>query len=386
MPKRRSKGDGALYKRADGMWVGAVTFDVPGEGRKRKTVSSRDKATAQRKLRELVRHKDAHGTPPAASMTVAAWMDKWLAEIAPARVRARTLTGYRSYVETWIKPYLGRYRLDRLNADHVRALYRAMDDAGRTEATKRQCFAILHRALKVAVNEGHMLSNPAAIADRPKTIQNHRTPLTLAQAHAVFACLEGDPLASRWLVALLQGLRQGEALGLRWEDVDLVGGDLYVVRAIQRVTGRGLVEVPPKSDASHRVVPLLAPVAYALTQHRAATGGVGYVWGGDKPLDPRRDYEAWREVLDRAGVPRRPLHAARATTGSLLNAARVPTEIVAEILGHAHVQVTRDSYIKGSKELHRRAMDDLNSYVAIPQQGHDGSSFIPPGVATNIES
>lgn len=369
---RRASGDGGLYQRKDGMWVGAVTLGYRPDGtRRRKTVSSKNKATAQRKLRELLRDQAAHGDLPTSGMTVERWMTEWLDNIAPRRVRQRTLDGYRGYVKTWIVPHLGRHRLDRLTAAHIRQLYRAMEDAGKAEATRRQCHAILRRALVVAEREGHITRNPAELLDPPGTHVEHRTPLTLNEARTVMAVLDGDPLASRWLVALLEGLRQGEALGLRWEDVDLPGRRLFVVRAIQRVKGKGLVEVPPKSRSSVRAVPLLDPVVYALTEHRAASGGTGYVWGGATPIDPRRDWQAWRDLLARAGVERRPLHAARATTASLLNAAGVPTEIIAEILGHAQVQVTQQSYIRGDDSTHRAAMDQFGEYVVVPREGHE---------------
>lgn len=367
MGSRRSAGDGSIYRRTDGLWAGSVTLGYRADGtRRRKTVTSKSKATVQRKLRDLLRDQHAHGDLPTASLTVERWMTEWLDTIAARRVRERTLAGYRGYVNNWIVPHLGRRRLDRLTPAHIRGLYRAMSDAGKSEATQRQCHAILHRALLVAVREGHILANPAAKdkIDPPGTHVNTRTPLELAEARRVIACLDGDPLASRWLVALLEGLRQGEALGLKWEDVDLPGRRLFVTRAVQRVTGKGLVEVPPKSRTSNRAVPLLDPVAFALTRHRDRVGGTGYVWGGDKPTDPRRDYQQWRDLLDRAGVDPRPLHAARATTASLLNEAGVPTEVVAEILGHSQVQITQRHYIRGNETSHRAAMDRLGGLLA----------------------
>lgn len=362
---RRQRGEGGLYQRADGMWIGVVDLGYGPDGkRRRKPVSSKSYAVAQKKLTALKREVAQHGgNLPTANWTVEKWLNHWLDTIASERVRPRTLTGYRSYVDTWLIPHLGRRRLDQLRPEHIRALYATMRDAGKSDATRRQCHAILSRALTIAVREGKATSNPAALIDAPSTHVEHRKPLTLVEARQVIDALDGDPLASRWLCALLEGLRQGEALGLRWEDVDLDAGRVHIRRAIQRQKGKGLVVVEPKSRTSKRPIPLVPPVAYALESHRRATGGEGYVWGGEHPTDPRRDWQAWKDLLERAGVSDHALHAARNTTASLLSLARVPDKIISEILGHANVQITREAYIHGDDVQHRDAMAALGRLI-----------------------
>lgn len=364
--QRRSKGDGSLVKRKDGRWQGSIVV----EGKRRKYVYGHTRAEANKKLQrakaELHDQRLILDAP-----TVETWLRHWRDEIAVERVRPSTLSGYNTYIEQHIIPRIGRHRLDRLEPSHVRQMYAAMRREcpdcphtprhGLAEASVRQTHAILSRALRVAEREGKLARNPCERIDPPKTTKNPRLPLTVAQARAVLAAAEDDPQVSRWYAALWLGLRQGEALGLLWEDVDLDAGCLWVRRALQRVKGKGLVFVEPKSRTSVRRVPLPPMVLSRLTVHRAAEANAGrldgVVWGNNgAPTDPAKDYKRWGALLDKAKVPRVALHAARNTTASLLHDAGVDSKTIAEILGHATVQVAEDHYIRGSVETQQAAM------------------------------
>lgn len=349
------------------MWLATVDLPACADGRRRrKTVSSKDYATAAKKLRALRREVEDHGDLLAEIPTVGQWMTHWLDEIAPERVRPRTLEGYRSYVRLYIDPAMGGRRLDTLRTEHVRKMLRTMEDAGLSEATRRQTFAILSRALKVATRERKVRENVCALMDPPKVPTNHRAPFTLDEALRILAYLDvkrDAREAARWQLALLEGLRQGEALGLRWQDVDLERGCLRIEQAAQRRKGAGMVLVPPKSATSRRAIPLLGPVALALASMTGPRDGLVFPAAGGGPVDPRRDWAEWKDMLEAAGVPDRPLHAARSTTASLLNAADVPDKTVSEILGHAQVQVTH-GYIQGSEERHVRAFSALSRLLA----------------------
>lgn len=396
---RRTRGEGSVFQRADGRWVAILDLGGPQEARRRKTFTSRDPGPAGRRAvaRKLAKAKAelAQSALILSAPTVEQWLRYWRDDVAAHSVRASTMRGYDTYIEQHIVPRIGKHRLDRLEPAHVRALYADMrrpcptpDEAGkcphrpshgRAEASIRQCHAILKRALRVAVQEGKAARNAADILGAPKTTRNPRTPLTVHQARQVLAAAAGDPMESRWYAALWLGLRQGECLGLGWYAVDLDRGAVLVERALQRVKGRGLVLVEPKSRASVRWAPLPPTVAAHLRVHLARELAAGrgrpddYVWGGDgRPIDPAKDYKAWGRLLAKAGVPRVALHAARNTAGSLLMAAGVPDKVAAEILGHATVQVTQAHYQAGDLEQRQRAMLALEAYAqpadATPRQ------------------
>lgn len=357
--RRRLRGEGSIYQRAsDGKWIGVIDLGWVGGRRIRRTVSADTKRELTPKFKRL--KAKVEGGVLGDDVTVAEWLDHWLTEIAPARTRERTLQGYRGYVEQWLKPQLGRRRLSALKPDHVRALHRAMKDAGRSDATRRQAHMILRRALVVAVQERRLEWNPAALVDPPPVGKVHHDYHTAAEAKAVLRYAAGTQdaaLLSRLMLAYLAGLRQGEALGLCWEDVDLEVGVAHVHQAVARIKGEGLVVGPVKSDASIRYVPLVAPVVEALADLRRQTGGRGFLFGGEHPVNPRYDWQVWKDALAAAGVKDVPLHGARASCASLLRELGESERVIADVLGHAQVATTQRAYIRSDDRQRREALE-----------------------------
>lgn len=396
MAKRRAKGEGGIYQRHDhpscpplmqvgvdddgkpvveraehrcqGRWVAQVDLGWVAGKRKRKTIYGPTKTAVQAQLRRALRDRDT-GTLVVKSPTVEAWMSHWLDVICVDRgLKVNTLKSHRSKVERYIIPNLGRHRVDRLQPEHIRAMYAAMRNAGLSEATLRQTHAILHRALKVAVREGKTPRNVAEVVDPPKTKTNHRIGLTRDQARAVLAVASRDGGGLRWYLALYLGMRQGEVLALRWADVNLDEGWLRVERNLVRHPGVGLVFDTPKSAASQREIPVppvvLSRLKVAWAEHLARGGTADelvFTHAG-RPIDHRADWESWRELLATAGVPHVALHAARNTTASLLEAVGVPERMVAQILGQSTIQVTR-GYQHAEFDRLRGAMHSLEAYV-----------------------
>jgi len=368
---RRTRGEGSMFQRSDGMWVGRVSYRLPNGVPARKQVTAKTKRELTPKFRKLQR--DIEGGVITDSMTVTAWLEYWFAKVAPGRCRQRTLDGYRTYLDQYLIPHLGKHRLDKLNPSHVRAMHAAMKDAGLADSTRRQAHAILRRALVVAERDGRVARNVAALVDPPPVGTVHHEPLTLEQARKVLAALDGDPLSARWVCALLLGMRQGECLGLRWEDVDFDGGRIYIRNELIRHRGKGLQLTRPKSDTSLRIIPFgdVPPAAFALAQveHRGE-----FVFYGGKE-DPKRDWLAWKALLVKAGVCDKDaalgsmpaLHAARGTTASLLDMAGVSDKVIAEILGHSSVQITRTAYIHGNEDRHRAGLGAMSALLGLTE-------------------
>jgi integrase len=368
MAGRRTKGEGSIFQRSDGMWVGRVTVKLPNNMTARRQVTAKTKRELTPKFRALQRQVEAGVLTDA--MTVEAWLEYWIVKVAPARCRQRTLDGYRTYLDQYLIPNLGKHRLDKLAPSHVRAMHATMLEQGRADSTRRQAHAILRRALVVAERDGKVARNVAALVDPPPVGTVHHEPLTLEQARKVLAVLDGDPLAARWTCALLLGLRQGEALGLRWEDVDFDAQRITVRHELIRLRGQGLKLTEPKSKTSRRSIPFgeVAPAAFALSQveHRGE-----FVFYGER-MDHKRDWLAWKALLVKAGVCSKDdkpgdmpaLHAARGTTASLLDMAGVSDKVIAEILGHSSVQITRTAYIHGNEDRHRQGLGAMSALLS----------------------
>jgi integrase len=362
---RRIKGEGSIYQReSDGRWIGTVDLGWVGGKRVRKTVSGRTLQEVRPKFKALKAHLEQGVITDEAN--VETWLNYWLDEVAPARTRPRTLQGYRGYIDMWLVPQLGKRKLSDLRPDHVRALHRAMEKAGLADSTRRQAHMILRRALVVAEREGRIMRNPCTLVDAPPVGTVKHDYLSADEARAVLRSALDVSDASRLMVALLMGLRQGEALGLLWQDVDLEQGVAHVYQAVTRQRGKGLVVGPVKSKSSDRWVPIIEPVAVVLREYRQAVGGVGYVFGGHSPIDPRRDWQVWKDALQRADVKDVPLHGARATCASLLDDLGVSPRVIADILGHAQVATTQAHYVRSNDDQRREALEQAGARMLSP--------------------
>ena len=366
MSKRAANGRSSIYPGADGRWHGYVTMGVRNDGRPdRRHVTGRTEKIVAGKVQELERQRSAgHVANSGRAPTVEEWLTHWLETIAAAKVRASTLSGYRTYVEGRLVPGLGAHRLDRLQPEHVERLYRDLREDGMAPASVLQCHRILSRALKVAVQRGRVARTVCTLVDAP-SVQHHEVePLTADEARRILAAAEGGRNAARWSVALAIGLRQGEALGLRWVDVDLEAGTLAVRQALQRLRGQKIDFVPPKSRAGRRTVLLPVELVEALRAHRAAQeaervtaddrweeSGLVFAQANGKPLDPSADRRAWKALLVRAGVRPARLHDARHTAATLLLQQGVPARVAMQVLGHSQVSLTLNTYSHVTREL-----------------------------------
>lgn len=377
---RRTKGEGTISRVHDhpscpkaepgsrtrpdhecrGSWRFILDLGVVQGRRLRPSVQARTLKELRPKMEELKAQHRAGSATERRDRTVEAWMGHWLEKVAPRRNRESTVRTYRSYANNWIVPEIGYVKLSRLRAEHIEALYDAMKDAGRTDATVRQVHAILSKSLKDAVRRNWLARSPMDIAEPPATPKGtaHEA-LAIEDAKKVLRGAVSARDAARLALAILLGLRQGEALGLMWSDI--AGGRMQIDRAVQRQTGKGLVVTELKTEASQRNIPVIPGVAAVLEQWREESGGAGYVFpgAGEKPTEPRKDYEAWRQACIRVGVTPVPLHGARATTASILRELGFSEQVIADILGHANVKTTMKHYIRSSEDQRQAAMDAL---------------------------
>ena len=283
--RRRGNNEGSIFQTTDGRWRAAV---VLADGR-RKYVSAKTREGVVQRLR-LVQRRNEDGLPISTDgrpPTVEAWLTHWLDHIASAKVRPSTLDGYRSKVRTRIVPTLGRYRLDRLQREQVKAWRDKLLAEGLAPSTVVQCQRVLSRALKVAMQRGRVARNVCALVDTPSIQRDEVQPLTADEARRVLVAASQQRNSPRWSLALALGLRQGEALGLPWHAIGLDAGTLAVRQALQRHTGKGLVIVRPKSRAGRRVISLPA----ARRRAACSSGGqaeerlaAGSLWRNDYGL------------------------------------------------------------------------------------------------------
>jgi integrase len=252
-------------------------------------------------------------------------------------------------------------------------LYAALADKDLSPASILRAHRVLSRALKVASQRGKVARNVATLVD-PPVVRRPETavPLSAQEVRSVMATAQAHRNAARWTVAMAVGLRQSEALALRWADVDLEHATLTVRRGVHRVRGQGLVYEEPKADRSRRTVALPAPLVEALRAHRAAQVeerlAAGAEWAdldlifaqpNGKAIERKSDWRAWKALLQEAGVRDIRVHDGRHTAATLLLSEGVHPRVVMEVLGHAQMRTTTDTYSHVLPALGRDAADRM---------------------------
>lgn len=373
---RRDAGSGGLYQDARGLWTAVIELPERDGKRRRKVIRRAKKADAQVALREARKELDRAGDLATSTPTLETWMQTWLT-VRAKKLKPRTLTTYRTYVDRHIVPELGRFRLDKLTPAHVRRLHQRFEDRGLSSTSALQAHRILAKALTDAEREGKVSRNVATLLDAPSKAVSKRDALTANEARALLLSVAGDPVqAAHWSVALLAGLRQGERLGLTRECIDLDRRFLTVSWQVQRLAwehgcgdtpcGRqragycpqrhvnipagqeakqvaGLWMTRPKTKAGWRQVPIERGLGEVLSlyldTHEPGPEGLIFTENG-KPVDPKHDYETWRSALEAAGLPPVVLHSARHTTATVLYELGVPEQTRVQILGHSSATTT----------------------------------------------
>ncbi|MCM3662007.1 site-specific integrase [Georgenia satyanarayanai] len=168
-----------------------------------------------------MRAEAAAGTVAATtSPTVQEWLAWWLQHVAATRLKPSTYANYRSAIHRTLIPSIGHLRLDRLTTDDVEKMHAFVTSRGVGAATARYAHAALRKALHDAVARGRIRQNPAALIEAPPPQRTTRTALSVAEAQRILEVTAGDRLAARWALALVLGVRRGEAIGLALDSVE----------------------------------------------------------------------------------------------------------------------------------------------------------------------
>lgn len=407
---RREKGEGGLFKRADGMWIGRVELPPRPDGTKpRREVSSVDRAVAVEKLAKLKEEIAKGFTELDRQLTVEAWLAHWLEEIAKPRMKPHPWKTYRGLIANQVNPAIGPKRLVDLNQSHIRDMHKHILEStyvrrdketgekvtvNYTTRTVEAAHKMLSKAIKDALAEGKVPRNVVELTTKPKVISKSRGALTAEQARTLLlsAMASHDRMVTRWAAGLMLGGRQGEILGLQWDRVDLEKGTLDLAWQLEWLPlkpgasatdpkrfdvpagfehtplWRGAALTRPKTDSSQRMIPLPAPLAAILEVHRKRVENNPFdlVWVSerDTPISDRDDREAWADALARAEVPDVQVHAMRGTTATLLLEAGVDAHVIASILGHSDIATTR-GYQHVDLSLARKALGNLDGLLEI---------------------
>ncbi len=375
--KSRANGDGDVFprKNKDGQ-ITSYRGAYFGPDGKRRYVSGKTKEQARKALREARSSADAGLVFDAGKLTLASYLDRWLADSVKDTVRQRTYERYESIVRVHIKPAIGRVKLKALTPGHARALYRSKLDVGLSPRTVNYIHVTLHKALSQAVSDDLVQRNAAQVkAPRPEKPEIR--PLSLDQARKLIltAYEIEDRYGALYVVALHTGLREGEMLGLRWDDLDIEATTptLQVRRTLSETRTGHKFELPKSGKG--RLIKLSRKTVEALRSHRVRQAEeklrLGSLWQDNGLVFPTTTGTTtsgtnllgrhFKPLLKQAGLPTIRLHDLRHTCATILLMAGKHPKFVQEMFGHANISITLDTYshvIEGMDGGLADAMDD----------------------------
>ena len=379
-----AKGDG-ITKRADGRYMGRAVVDTP-DGPKRKTVYGATYGDVKKKLNTLRADADRGLIFDAENLTVGEYLKNWLTGSVRGSVRQSTYDRYEIAVRVHIQPALGRVKLSRLTPAHVAGFYQDRLAAGHAPASVNKLHVTLHKALSQAVKWNMIPRNvcEAVNAPRPTPKEEMRT-LSAEEARRLLeaASSAGDRLEALYVLAVHTGMRQGELLALKWEDIDLEAATLQVRRTLTKNGGR-LLTGEPKTAKGRRKIQLTAASVDALKRHRKRQNeerlAAGELWQDNglvfaseagtlvNPTNLRK--RSFAALLKRAQLPEIRFHDLRHTCATLLLSRNVHAKYVQELLGHANISITLDTYshvLPGMGDHTVRAMEDALGQVLLQE-------------------
>jgi integrase len=367
---RRGQGEGSIYLRKDGRWCASITL----ENRKRKAFYGKTRKEVQEKLRVALNEQKQGILSTGPQQTVNQFLEQWLEEIHKPSIRIGTYKGYRGYLDKHVLPTLGRIPIQKLTPQHVQAFYTHKQQEGLSAESVNNIHGMLHKALDHAVRWGLVPRNVCDTVSLPKQARHEIQPLTEKQARQLLVASRGHSLEGLLTLAVTTGMRSGELLALKWQDINFDTGSLHIRRSMGYISGKGYLEFEPKTAKGRRKIVLPPFVCEVLKQHRtrqleeSLKAGTRWqdndlvfcnIYGGY--LDPAHLRQRFDKLLKDAGLPDLRFHDLRHSAATILLSMGVPAKVVQEILGHSQISMTMDVYSHVLPDMQQEAMAKMNN-------------------------
>ncbi|MFJ2937435.1 tyrosine-type recombinase/integrase [Streptomyces sp. NPDC087219] len=368
--KRNPNGAGTITQRKDGRFQAAVYVLQPDGTRARKFAYGKTWAECDTKRRALL-DKVASGTPvPTRSAKLSEWLAYWLESVVRPRRKLSTYDKYEAHVRLYLSPMLGTKRLESLSVPDVRRFLLQLEKKT-TAATAKESHRVLRTALSTACREELIVRNVAKLVEPPRAAVRDLSPWSLDETLDFLAAARRDPLYAAFVLAIAMGLRRGEIVGLRWNDIDLENRVLLVRQQVQR--RRGVLYNDETKGRRSRAIPLpamcLAPLRWHRMRQKTTYEAAGTEWSATgyvfatrsgRPVEPRNVHRSFVRVGEAAGLRPIRLHDARHGCATLLTAAGVAPRVVMEILGHSQISLTMDVYTHVVQDTQREAISHMD--------------------------
>jgi integrase len=364
MAKRRSAGEGTIFwSEKSQRWIGQLTLP----NGKKKTKKSKVQGEVKKWLLEQRKAVQDNTYIDARDTTLGAFLDRYMKDVAAHTLKPKTISSYTYIIEKHIKPQIGSVKLTELRPEQLQALYSEKMNSGLSRRTVMYIHQVLHKALNQALKWGVVARNVTEMADHPTAKRSTPEILSADQAKMFLEHLKKDRLYALYLLAIAGGFRQGELLGLHWEDVDLKSGQIHVNHTVQELRGVGLVISEPKTDSSRRTVPIPKMAVEALqTLYDASSEHKGLIFTtkNHTPFSQRNLLRHFHDTLHELGLPTMRFHTLRHTFASLMLSQNVHPKVVQEMLGHSTITLTLDTYSHLIPSMQHDASQKINDILS----------------------
>lgn len=375
---RRGNGEGTISQRKNGTWEAKITL----EDGKRKSIYGKTRKEVQDKLKVVLREQQQGTLITASQQKLEDFLSDWLENTQKHSVRPRTFERYEEIVRLHINPVLGRHYLHKLTPQQVQTFYKKKLDEGLSARSVESFHNVLHKALDTAVRWGLVARNVCDAVSAPRGQSFEVIMLTVEQVRAFREALHGHRLEALFLLAIATGMRRGEIMGLKWQDVDLQKGVLQVRRILTRVPTKlktetqtgAFVEAETKTRRSRRSIVIASFALNALKAHKIQQEEIkrkaGLLWQDHDyvfctsigtHLNPTRDLlDELKKIATKVGLPPMRFHDLRHVAATLLLSEGIHPKVVQEILGHSQISMTLDVYSHVLPNMQQDAMNKLN--------------------------
>ena len=377
---RAASGSGTIRQRPDGTWEARfVVGHDPGTGKPiRKSVYGKTQVEVRKKMTATQRAID-NGTYQAPDKTtVSQWLDTWMETFCAVKVKPLTFSSYAVAIKNHIKPSLGALRLQAVRGIHVQKLYNSMAAAGLSAKTVKNVAAILHKAFSVAVKQGIMQANPCDAAELPKAAHKEITPLTDAEIPLFLEAIKGHPFGGAYALCLFAGLREGECLGLSWDQVDFEAQRITVSQQLQHEKKRNAqyyIAPSTKSGKPRQIEPPEIAFQYLRAERKRQTENrlaAGPLWSNPdnlvftdelgRHLAISTFYKTFKRIAASIGRPDARPHDLRHTAATVAIAAGADIKSVQDLLGHATASFTLNVYAHTSDQMKKDTAARMQNY------------------------
>ncbi len=387
MPKRAAQGAGTIRKKTvtrNGKtytyWEARITTGRdPGTGKQiQRSYSGKTQKEVREKLQAAAVNLNEGTYQEPSKLTVEAWMKIWLAEYT-GDVKTLTRAAYEAQAKNHIIPNIGAMKIQALNASHVQKLYNGLQKASPPLSPKtiKNIHGILHKALQQAMELGILRFNPSDACKLPRVIKAEIKPLEDHQIATFLKAIQGHPYERLFLVDLFTGMRQGELLGLKWEDIDFKAGTILIRRQLIREKKKGgqFLLAPLKNNKTRRITP--APSVMQILREQRQSQAIqrlrmGQLWEDrglvftnavGRHLVHVTVYKSFKRLVSSINLPETRFHDLRHSYAVACLQAGDDIKTVQENLGHHTAAFTLDTYAHVSERMKQDSADRMEAFI-----------------------